>query len=71
MLNERAAIKKMDSTVLDCFTALADNNEEFRIEAGVRLLEHVFGKQIKFQVCEYSLNREHMIMYLSLKYLPG
>lgn len=52
MLNERTATKKMDSTVLDCFTALADNNEESRIEAGVRLLKHVFGKQGNFQVCE-------------------
>lgn len=55
MLNEHKTIKKMDSTVLDCFTALADNNEECRIEAGVRLLKHVFGKQGKFQVSEYGL----------------
>lgn len=61
MLNEHAARKKMDATVLDSFTALADNNEELRIEAGVRLLEHVFGKQIKFHVREYSPNREHVI----------
>jgi hypothetical protein len=50
MLSEHAAIRKMDSTVLDCFTALADNNEGLRIEAGVKLLEHVFRKQVKFQV---------------------
>jgi len=63
MVKEHKTIKKMDSTVLDCFTALADNNEECRIEAGVRLLKHVFGKQGKFQdegVCpelQYTLNR--------------
>jgi hypothetical protein len=71
MLNEHKTIKKMDSTVLDCFTALADNNEDCRIEAGVRLLKHVFGKQEKFQVSEYNLNREHMIVCLSSKYLTG
>lgn len=54
MLNEHTGTKKMDSTVLDCFTALADNNEEFRIEAGVKLLKHVFGKQGKFQVSEHG-----------------
>lgn len=70
MLNEHKTIKKMDSTVLDCFTALADNNEECRILAGVRLLKHVFGKQGKFQVSGNSLNRGHMIVYLILKYLP-
>lgn len=70
MVNEHKTIKKMDSTVLDCFTALADNNEECRIEAGVRLLKHVIGKQGKFPVSEYSLNREHIIVYLILKYLP-
>lgn len=70
MLNGHTAIKKMDSTVLDCFTALADNSEECRIKAGVRLLEHVSGKQGKFQVRKYSLNKEHMIVYLRLKYHP-
>jgi len=70
MLIEHKTIKKMDSTVLDCFTALADNNEECRIEAGVRLLKHVFGKQGKLQV-SIVLNREHMIVYRSLKYPPG
>jgi hypothetical protein len=68
MLHEHAAIKKMDCTVLDCFTALAGNSEECRIDAGVRLLEHVFGKQVKFKVRAYDLNREHIIVYL--KYLP-
>lgn len=50
MSSVHAAIKKMDSTVLDCFTALADSNEGLRIEAGVTLLEHVFRKQVQFQV---------------------
>jgi hypothetical protein len=62
MLREHAAIRKMDSTVLDCFTALADNNEELRVEAGVKLLEHVYGKQVQFQV-RYSLNGMHVIVY--------
>jgi hypothetical protein len=62
VLSEYAAIKKMDSTVLDCFTALADNNEELRIEAGVKLLEHVYSKQVQFQV-RYSLNGMHVIVY--------
>jgi hypothetical protein len=50
MFNADAAVKKMDSTVLDCFTALTDTNEGLRVEAGVKLLEHVFRKQVKFQV---------------------
>jgi hypothetical protein len=52
MLSVHAAVKKMDSTVLDCFTALADNNEGLRIGAGVKLLEHVFRKQVNFQVSD-------------------
>jgi hypothetical protein len=52
MLSGHATVKKMDSTVLDCFTALADNNEELRIRAGVKLLEHVYSKQIKFGVSD-------------------
>lgn len=55
MLSGHAAAKKMDSTVLDCFTALADNNEELRIGAGVKLLEHVYSKQTKFGVRDRQL----------------
>lgn len=62
MLREHAAVKKMDSTVLDCFTVLADNNEELRLEAGVKLLEHVYSKQVQFQV-RYSQNEMHVIVY--------
>jgi hypothetical protein len=62
MLSEYTAVKKMDSTVLDCFTALADNNEKLRIEAGVKLLEHVYCKQVQFQVCD-SRNLVNMIVY--------
>jgi hypothetical protein len=63
MLSERGGIKKMDSTVLDCFTALADSNGELRTEAGVKLLEHVYSKQIQFQV-RYSLNGMHVMSVL-------
>jgi hypothetical protein len=66
MLSEHVGVRKMDSTVLDCFTALADNNEELRIEAGVKLLEHVYGKQVKFQVRDRNLNGMHMIVCFSL-----
>jgi hypothetical protein len=62
MLSEHRDIKKMDSTVLECFTALADSNEELRREAGVKLLEHVYSKQIQFQVRQ-SLNAMHVIVY--------
>ncbi|KAJ9586293.1 hypothetical protein L9F63_020056 [Diploptera punctata] len=55
--------KKMDSTVLDCFTVLGNNNEKSRIDAGVKLLEHVFVKQADFEggdLCselQYTLKR--------------
>lgn len=62
---EHPAVKKMDSTVLDCFTALADNNEELRIEAGVKLLEHVYSKQVQFQV-RYSLNGIFKLVFCKL-----
>jgi hypothetical protein len=55
MLSHHVAVKEMDSTVLDCFTALADNNEELRIGAGVKLLEHVYSKQIKYRVSDSQL----------------
>jgi len=72
MLRERTIVKKMDSTVLDCFTALADNNEELRIEAGVKLLEHVFGKQAVYQVRNMSLNTVvHVMVCHSFEYVAG
>ena len=52
MLTEHSS-RKMNSTVLDCFTALGNNNEKLRIDASVKLLEHVFIKQNDFEVCSY------------------
>ncbi|PSN57118.1 hypothetical protein C0J52_01317 [Blattella germanica] len=48
MLIEHTA-RKMDSTVLDCFTALGNNIEKTRIDAGIKLLDHVYAKQSEFE----------------------
>ncbi|XP_069699003.1 uncharacterized protein Mybbp1A [Periplaneta americana] len=63
MLNEHRRATEMDSSVLDNFTSLASDNEKCRIEAGLKLLQHIFAKQEEFEaegICPelaYALNR--------------